>query len=122
MSNSDYKISSQPGFVLVERAHDYEVVLDEQPATLTKISALCDATGCRKVLILGPRTKVKLSVLDIYDLGEEIAKTHLQIAIAESHDASKDDEDFLETAVFNRGGPLQFFDSEKEAKSWLGVS
>ena len=122
MGNSDYKISSQPGFVLVERPYDYEVVLDEQPATLTKISALCDETGCRKVLILGPKTKVNLSVLDIYDLGEVIAKSHLQIAIAESHDASKDDEDFLETVVFNRGGPLQFFDTEKEAKSWLGVS
>jgi hypothetical protein len=32
------------------------------------------------------------------------------------------DEDFLETVVFNRGGPLQFFETEKEAKSWLGVS
>jgi hypothetical protein len=122
MGNSDYKVSSQPGFVLVERPYDYEVVLDEQPATLAKISALCDETGCRKILILGPKTKVKLSVMDIYDLGEEIAKMHLQVAIAESHDASKDDEDFLETVVFNRGGPLQFFETEKEAKSWLGVS
>ncbi len=122
MGNSDLRISIQPGFVLVERPDNYEVVLGEQPAALMELSALCKEAGCQKVLILGPNTKVSLSLLDIYELGEEIADSHLHIAIAESHDASRDDEAFLETVVFNRGGPLQFFDSEKEAKSWLGVS
>jgi len=47
------------------------------------------------------------------------AKIRLQIAVVESHDASKDDGRFLETVVFNRGGPLQFFDTEDKARDWL---
>ena len=122
MGNSDYKISSQPDYVLIERPNDYEVVLNEMPAMLAEMSAVCKEAGCRKVLILGPKTKVNLDTLDIYDLGQQIAKLHLQIAMVESHDASDDDENFLETVVFNRGGPLQFFINEKAAKDWLGIS
>ena len=45
MGMSDYKISNPPGFVLVERARDYEVVLDEQPAALSEIAAFCKKAG-----------------------------------------------------------------------------
>jgi hypothetical protein len=122
MGNADYKISIQPDYVLVERPKDYKVVLGEMPAMLAEMSVVCEEAGCRKVMILGPKTKVNLDTLDIYDLGEQIAKMHLQIAIVESHDASDDDESFLETVVFNRGGPLQFFITEEEAKDWLRIS
>ena len=122
MGDSNYKMSAQPGYVLVERSPDFEVDLDGQREILADMSDFCEAADCRKVLIVGPKTTVKLSLLDIYELGEEIAKLHLQIAVAESHDASSDDEEFLETVVFNRGGPIQFFESENEARDWLRVS
>ena len=122
MGKSDYKISIRPEYVLVERLRDYEVVLGEMPAMLSELSAVCKESGCRKVLILGPKTHVSLKTMDIYDLGDQIATTRLQIAIVESHDASDDDGDFLETVVFNRGGLLQFFVDEEEARNWLEVS
>jgi hypothetical protein len=86
-----------------------------------EISAACEEAGCRKVLILGPRTKVRLSVLDIYNLGQEIAKLGLRIAVVELHDASKENVRFLENVVANRGGPFQFFDDEQDAKDWLEI-
>ncbi len=122
MGNSDYKMSIQPGYVLLERPPDYEVVLNEQPAMLTDMSAFCKAVSRRKVLILGQKTKVNLSALDILDLGKEIAKLNLQIAVVESHDASNEDVDFLENVVWNRGGSIRFFDSEMEAQYWLRIS
>ena len=122
MGKSDYKISIRPEYVLVERPRDYEVVLDEMPAMLSELSAVSKEAGYRKVLIIGPKTHVSLETMDIYDLGDQIATTRLQIAIVESHDASDDDENFLETVVFNRGGPLQFFIDEEEARNWLEVS
>ena len=122
MSNSDHKMSIQPGYVRVERCKDYEVVLQDQPAQLMEMAAFCKIANRRKVLILGPKTKVSLGELDIYDLGKEIAKLNLKIAVAESHDASKEDVRFLETVVRNRGGPIKFFDSEMEAIYWLGLS
>ena len=121
MATSEQKISVQPGYLLVERPQDYEVVWSEQPARLMEISAACKEAGCRKVLILGPRTKVRLSVLDIFDLGQEIAKFGLRIAVVELHDASNENVEFLENAATNRGGPIQFFDNEQDAKDWLGI-
>ncbi len=122
MGKSDYKMSVQAGYVLVERPEDYEVVANELPAMLTDLSAFCKETNCQKVLVLGPKTKVDLALLDIYDLGSEIANLQLQIAMLESHNASDEDVSFLENVVANRGGPIRFFDTENEAKEWLGVS
>ena len=122
MDNSEHKISIQPGYVLVERSQDYKVVLSEQPAKLMEMSTACKEAGCRKVLILGPRTKVRLSTQEIFDLGKEIAKLSLQIAVVELHDASKENVEFLENVVVNRGVPIQFFDNEQDAKDWLVVS
>lgn len=119
MGSTDYKISIQPDFVLVERPDNYKIHIKNMPAMLTELSAACAEAGCRKVLIVGPKTKIHLDTLDIFNLGEQIAGLRLQIAIVESHDASIDDENFLETVVFNRGGPLQFFMDEEEAKDWL---
>jgi hypothetical protein len=122
MGKSEYQISIQPGYVLVERVQDYEVVLSEQPAMLMAISASCKEAGCRNVLILGLRTKVRLSVQNIFDLGQEIAKLGLQIAVVESHDAQEENVKFLENVVTNRGGPIQFFDNEQHVKDWLGIT
>ena len=121
MDNSKQEISAQSGYVLIERLQDYEVVLNEQPAKLLEISAFCKEAGCRKVLILGPRTKVQLSTLDIYALGKAIADLGLKIAVVEVHDALDQDVSFLEDVVANRGYPIQFFDNEHDAKDWLGV-
>ncbi len=122
MENLEQKISIQPGYVLVERPPDYEVVWSEQPARLMEISAFCKEAGCRKVLVVGPRTKVTLSTFDIFELGEEIAKLGLQIAVVELHDASKEDVRFLELVATNRGRAIQFFDNEQDAKDWLGIT
>ena len=119
MGALDYKLSIQPGYVLVERPQDYEVALSEQPEMLMNLAAVCKQANCRKVLIRGPKTTVKLSPLEIRDLGKEIAKLDLRIAVTESHDASKEDVEFLENVVWNRGRPIKFFDSELEAKYWL---
>ncbi len=122
MDNPKYEISIEPDYVLVERPLDYEVVWSEQPAQLVEISAFCKEAGCRKVLILGPRTKVRLSTYNIFKLGREIAKLDLRIAVAESHDASNENVRFLEDVVtIARGGPIQFFDNDQDAKKWLGV-
>ncbi len=122
MGNSEQKISIQPGYVLIERSHDYEVVMSEQPAMMMEMSAVCKEAGYNKILILGHRTKVKLSTSEIYSLGEEIAKLGLLIAVVESHDASSENEEFLENVVSNRGMPIQFFDNEQDAKDWLKIS
>jgi len=103
----------------MERSWNFEVVLTEQPEMLMDLSAACKRANCRKVLIRGPKTSVRLSPLEIRDLGKEIAKLDLRIAVAESHDALKDDVAFLENVVWNRGRPIKFFDSELEAKYWL---
>ncbi len=121
MGTSKQRISLQSGYLLVERPQDYEVVWSEQPARLMEMSAACKEAGCRKVLILGPRTKVRLSVSDIFDLGKEIAKLGLRIAVVELHDASNEDVELLENVAMNRGGPIQFFDNEQDAKDWLGI-
>ena len=120
MSNSEQRISIQPGYVLVERPMDYEVVWSEQPARLMEISALCKEACCQKVLVLGPRTKVRLSTRDIFNLGEMIGELGLQVAVAELHDASNKDVKFLQTVAINRGSPIRFFDNEQDAKDWLG--
>ena len=119
MGGSDFKLSIHSGYVLVERPQGYEVSLNEQPEMLMDISAFCKEADCQNVLIRGPQTSVKLSPLDIRELGKEIAKLNLRIAVAESHDASDEDVKFLEDVVWNRGHPIKFFNSELEAKYWL---
>ncbi len=122
MSSANYNISIQSGYVLVERPRDYQVVLDEQPAMLMELSAICKEANCRNVLILGPKTKVSLSTFDILELGSQIADSRLKIAMVEAHDAPNDDVNFLENVAWNRGGLIRFFDSDMEAKEWLGIS
>ena len=119
MDNSGYKISIQSDYVLVERHQNYEVNVNVEPAMLMELSSVCQEADCRNALILGPRTKVNLSTFDILDLGQKIAELGLRIAIVESHDALTEDVNFLENAVWNRGGHIRFFDSEMEAKYWL---
>jgi len=122
MSALEYKLTIQRDYLLVERPHDYEVVISEQSERLREISAACKDADCRKVLIIGPKTTVKLSVTELFNLGHEIARLGLQIAVVELHDASNADVKFLENVVQNRGNPIQFFDNTQDAKEWLGVS
>ena len=121
MGKSEYVISLQPGHVLVERSEDSAVVWSQQPAMLREISAFCDEAGCRQVLIVGRQIRVKLSTIDIYELGQAIAKLGMLIAVVELHDASDEDVRFLEDVATSRGGPLRFFDTVQDAKNWLGV-
>ncbi len=112
-------MSIEPDYVLVERPEGFDVVADEQPAMLMEISAFCKAAARQKVFIFGPKTNVNLSQFDILDLGKEIAGLNLRIAVVESHDASSEDVNFLETVALNRGGSIRFFDSREEAEGWL---
>jgi hypothetical protein len=53
MTDSNYVISIQPGYVLVEEPSDYEVVWEEQPAKLQKLAATCREADTRKVIVKG---------------------------------------------------------------------
>jgi len=119
MKGSGYDLSVQNGYVLVERSRNYAVTMDEQPAALQELMAICKQANTKNVLVLGPETKVDLSTFDILELGGEIANSRLKIAVVEEHDASTEDVDFLENVTWNRGGLIQFFDSKKAAQKWL---
>ena len=121
MFDPEYAISVQSGYVLVETPPDFNVVWIEQPPMLQAISAACSEADCKKVLLRGSNTKVKLKPMEIFELGAEIAKLHLMLAIVQSHDASKEDEDFLKNVAANRGSSIQFSDNEQDARYWLGV-
>jgi len=116
-----FSLSLQNGYILVERPPDYEVVLSEQPAMFEAISAACEQAGCRKVLIMGSRTKVSLEPFDIFELGKSIAKLQVQLAMVEAHDATTEEVNFLENVAWNRGGEIRFFDTVDAAREWLGV-
>ncbi len=122
VSSRNYKVSTKPDYILVERLGFYEVDLNVFPVMLAEIMAACEIAGCSKVLVLGQQTKVNLPPSKIYDLAEQIADSNLQMAIVESHDASHQEVSFLRAIVLTRGRPIQFFDTEVDAKKWLGVS
>jgi len=121
MSDPEYEISIQPGYVLVEDPPNYDVFWNEMPPKLQAISAACSEAGYRKVILRGSNINVKLTVPEIFALGEEIAKLNLKIAIVQLHDASKGNEELLENAASNRGSPILFFNNEQDARDWLGV-
>lgn len=121
MADSRQTISIERDYILVERQPNYEVIPSEQSSRLLEISSVCEQTGFFKVLVTGPHTKVHLSTMDIYALGEQMSRLGMQIAIVETHDASSDDVKLLENVASNRGRPVQFFDTIQEAKDWLGV-
>ena len=121
MGESETKFSVKSGYLLIERPEGHKVVLSEQRAMLAELSDACNAAGCSKVLILGRRTIVRLSIFDIYELGKSIATIGLQIAIADNPDVTNKETGFLENVAFNRGANLRFFDNEQDAKDWLGV-
>ncbi len=111
----------QPGYLLVKRPDNYEVVPSEQPHFLETVADHCAKAGCRKVLIIGRGTKVNLGTADIFKLGEAVAKLGLRIALVERDDAAAQEREFLENVATNRGSPLRFFESDVAAKEWLGV-
>ena len=121
MSDPEYAISIQPGYVLVDDPPDYEVIWSEQPAKMQAIFAACSEAGVRKVLIRGSNTHVKLTSSQMLGFGQEIAKLHLQIAILNLSDASVEDGRFISDVATNRGSRIRFFENEQEAKDWLKV-
>ena len=122
MRNSDQAITIHPDYILVERPPDYEVVLGEQPKALLELSAACNEADCKKVLVVGPRSRISLSAFDIVEVGKEIGKLDIQMAIAELHDASTDAVSLLKTVALNRGSTIRFFDNVKDAKDWLELA
>jgi len=122
MSNPNFKISVQEGYVLMERQAGSTVVPGDQPAMQAELLGFCKEANCRNVIITGSDVKVDLSTLDLLELGNEIANSGLRIAVVETHDASADDVSFLENVAWNRGGLIQFFDAEDAALEWLGVA
>ena len=122
MRNSEQTISIRPDHILVERPPGYEVVLSEQSRDLLELSVANNETGCNKVLVVGPRTKVRLSTFDILELGKRIGKLDIQMAIVEIHDASNNAMSFLKTVAFNRGSKIRFFDNVEDAKGWLEIT
>ena len=71
---------------------------------------------------MGPRTKVRLSPFDMLELGKQIAKLDVQMAIVEMHDASNDSVSLLKSVAFNRGSRIRFFDNVEDAKDWLEIA
>ena len=122
MSKLDIKISCQSDYVLVERPDSYEVNPKNHFAELEKIQAFCNKVKCQKVLMVGSQTKIRLSTMDIFNIGQEITRMGLKIAVVESHDESIDNTEFLETVAYNRGGAIQFFNSILKAEHWLQES
>ena len=122
MRNSEQTISSRPDYILVERPPGYEVVFNEQSRDLLELSAAINETGHNKVLVSGPRTKVRLSIFDILELGKRIAKLDIQMAIVEIHDASNDAVSLLKTVALNRGSKIRFFDNVDDAEVWLEIT
>ena len=95
MSKPEYTISMQSGYVLVEDPPNYDVVSTEQQTKLREISDACDKAGIRKVLIRGSKANVKLTLSQLYELGEAIAKRQLTIAFVNVHDASQENQQLL---------------------------
>lgn len=121
MSEQEYVISIQPGYVLVEDPPDYELVWKEQPRKLQAMAAACSEAGTRKVLILGTKANVKLTTMEFYAFGEAIGKLNLKIAVVSRIDGSKEDAKLFENVATNRGSQMRLFDTEQDAKDWLGV-
>ena len=119
MSEFEQVLSIKPGYVLVERPAGYEVTLSDQSLRLRDIARMCHEADCRNVLVVGQKSIVRLSTMDVFKLGEQIAELGLRVAVVESHDAPPEDVRFLEDVSTNRGGPLQFFDNEQDARNWL---
>jgi hypothetical protein len=122
MENSEQKISIRPDHILVERPPGYEIVLSQQSKDLLKLSTVSNETGCKKVLVVGPRTKVRLSPFDLLELGKRIAKIDVQMAIVEIHDASNDAMSLLKSVAYNRGSRIRFFENMEDAKGWLEIA
>ena len=121
MTEMKQTISILDDHILVERPPGYEVEITEQISDLADLQAISDETGLKKVLVVGPKTNVKLSPFDVLELSKLIAKLDVQLAIVELHDASDDAVELLSSAAFNRGSTIRFFDNEVDAKAWLEI-
>lgn len=121
MSEPEYVISIQPGYVLVEDPPNYDVLWSEQPRKLQAIAAACSEAGVSDVLILGTNANVKLKPAEIFAFGEAVGKLNLRIAVVNLNDAPKEDSRLFENVATNRGSHMRLFDNEEDARAWLGV-
>lgn len=121
MEHESEKITVCSDYIRIDRPAGYEVELIDATDYVDKLASACDDAGVRNVLIVGPKTNVRLSTMDLLELGGLIAAAHLKIAMVERHDAPVRDVEFLENVAWNRGGLIEFFDDEASALEWLGV-
>jgi hypothetical protein len=121
MTNLNHIVSLQSDHVLVEEPAGFEVIWEEQKSRLNEIAAVCAEGDTNKVLILGPETKVHLSVIELLLLAKGIAKLDLRVALVVNTDLSSELESFFKDIASNRGSPMQFFKTEKDAGDWLNI-
>ena len=121
MSDPDYVISIQHGYVLVEDPPNYEVLWSEQPRKLQAVAAACSEAGTRKVLVRGTNAKVRLTTAELFAFGESVGELKLRIAVVNLDDAPVEDSKFFENVANNRGSHLGLFDNEEDAREWLGI-
>ncbi len=121
MTEKNYTLSVHDDHVYVERAPNAEVAMADQKVMIEEIMQTCRETGCRNVIVAGAAVKVGLSTLDLLQIGNEVANARLRVAVVEDHDASTDDVSFLENVAWNRGGLIRFFDTDADARDWLGI-
>ena len=121
MSEPNYVISIQPGYVLVEDPPDYDLIWSEQPRKLQVIAAACSEAGTRKVLIRGTTVNVKMTPIEFFAFGEAVGKLGLNVAVVTQIDAPKEDSRLFENVAANRGSQMRLFDNEQDARDWLGV-
>jgi hypothetical protein len=121
MTKLNHVVSLQQDHVLVEEPADFEVIWEEQKSRLNEIAAVCGEGNTNKVLILGPETKVHLSVIELLLLAKGIAKLDLRVALVVNTNLSSELESFFKDIASNRGSPMQFFTTEKDAKDWLNI-
>ena len=58
---------------------------------------------------------------ELFELGKAIARQQLMIAFATEHDASAENARLFQNVATDRGSPIRFFDTEADARAWLGV-
>ncbi len=120
MNDMREAISLQDDYVLVERPPRYTVAPESQPAFLKQLADFCGWARVAKVLLVGGSTQVRLSVFDVFELGRQISRLGLRVAVVEAHDASQLDVEFLLASTkWRNDEPLQFFVDVEPALEWL---
>lgn len=86
-------ITREQGYIRAERPAKYSVGPGGESDLLEKLVEECHAARCQNVLVLGSDIRIRLSTMDVLELGAEIADTRLNIAVVETHNAAQEDVD-----------------------------